>query len=124
MCGVCMFHEWCKTKSHACGKPRLLQATCKNPTRTMCATCPGTDPPPMISSWASRLEAIESPRAGQGLGVLFATRRFLFNAGDSFLWERLEATGTSWLLTASFFLRRAQSRGSLGVCVCVLFWPP
>ena len=27
MCGVCMFHEWYKTKSHACGKPRLLQAT-------------------------------------------------------------------------------------------------
>ena len=27
MCGVCIFHEWYKTKSHACGKPRLLQAT-------------------------------------------------------------------------------------------------
>ena len=27
VCGVCMFHEWYKTKSHACGKPRLLQAT-------------------------------------------------------------------------------------------------
>ena len=122
MCGVCMFHDWCKTKSHACGKPRLLQATCKNPNRTICATCPGTDPSPMISSWASRLEAIESPRAGQGLGVLFATLRFLFNAGDSFLWERLEATGTSWLLTASFFLSAQGSKPRfLGF---VLFWPP
>ena len=27
VCSVCMFHEWYKTKSHACGKPRLLQAT-------------------------------------------------------------------------------------------------
>ena len=27
MCGVCMFHEWYKTNSHACCKPRLLQAT-------------------------------------------------------------------------------------------------
>ena len=27
MCGVCMFPEWYKTKSHACCKPRLLQAT-------------------------------------------------------------------------------------------------
>ena len=27
MCGVYMSHEWYKTKSHACGKPRLLQAT-------------------------------------------------------------------------------------------------
>ena len=27
MCGVCIFHAWYKTKSHACCKPRLLQAT-------------------------------------------------------------------------------------------------
>ena len=70
MCGVCMFHDWCKTKSHAGGKPRLLQATCKIPNRTICATCPGTDPPPMISSWVCWLKATQSPRARQGFSVL------------------------------------------------------
>ena len=27
MCGVCIFHAWYKTKSDACCKPRLVQAT-------------------------------------------------------------------------------------------------
>ena len=27
MCDACIFQEWYKTKSHACDKPRLLQAT-------------------------------------------------------------------------------------------------
>ena len=27
MCDACIFHEWYNTKSHACDKPRLLQAT-------------------------------------------------------------------------------------------------
>ena len=96
--------------------------SCNIPIRIICATCPGTGHSPVISSWASRLKAIESPRARQGLGLLFATLRLLVNAGNTFIWERLEATGTSWLLTASFFF--CAGLKAEVPWVCVFFWPP
>ena len=118
VCGVCMFHEWYKTKSHACGKPRLLQATLlQEPESHNMRHLPWC-PPPMISSWVSRLKATESPRARQGLGMLCHAALSFLMLATAFFGNRLKkfSTGTSWLLAASFFLRKAQSRDSLGVC--------
>ena len=92
--------------------------SCNIPIRIICATCPGTDPPPVISSWASRLKATESPRARQGLGMLCNAALSFLMLATAFFGEGLKkfSTGTSWLLAASFFLRKAQSRDSLGLC--------
>ena len=48
-----------RAASRACSK----RHSCKNPNRTICATCPGTHHPPMISSWVYWLKATQSPRA-------------------------------------------------------------
>ena len=92
--------------------------SCNIPIRIICATCPGTDPPPVISSWASRLKATESPRARQGLGMLCNAALSFSMMATAFFGEGLKkfSTGTSWLLAASFFLRKAQSRDPLGLC--------
>ena len=92
--------------------------SCNIPMRIICATCPGTGHPPVISSWASRLKAIESPRARQGLGMLCHAALSFFMLSTAFWGDGLKkfSTGTSWLLAASLFLRKAQSRDSLGLC--------
>ena len=55
-----------RAASRACSK----RHSCKNPSRTICATCPGAHPPPMISSWVYWRKATELPRARQGFWLL------------------------------------------------------
>ena len=67
---------------------------------------------------SSRQKAIESPRARQGLGMLCHAALSFFMLSTAFWGDGLKkfSTGTSWLLAASLFLRKAQSRYPLGLC--------
>ena len=89
MCGVCMFHEWYKTNSHACCKPRLLQATLlqepESHNMRHLPWCPSSSNDIELGILA-KSHAIAAGTS-RFFGC-FPARRCLLGAG--FLWERLE----------------------------------